>query len=464
MLAYGVPLSTAKNRRLVVHGLCIAAIVAFGSPLFAASADSLINRAKKEIRGATQSRTTSGKTTQAASADGALPSNAAFRLKQVGASLDSVEDNLKGLNGKVEERHIQAAQRNLKQARQRLDDFYKQYSALKEHPEAKAMETRLAETEKKVGEADKSRTAGIEKDKEAKAGAAASSADWIKRLQPYVANNPGAPNYNKEKYFIASATEEQGEMEKRLKLYAEAQAAFDEYNKASFPSGKTDDLQQIEKELARALKQFKDSVVESANRRLGDADRRLDECLRFLDKQEAKKDPKDLPLPLQKDQLQDVLKRIEAASILVPKDDPRLPAMAKKAAEIEKRDAAIRQLRVDQTRMIADKFKGKEIEDLKKKANEVVTAKFEKAKILRTTLISPDWKEESVIEWTDTTRSALQFRVTRSVTAQVAANVENGCFIYTCDISKDRRSDGSFGELKGHIMFTDPIVEANVTK
>jgi hypothetical protein len=114
--------------------------------------------------------------------------------------------------------------------------------------------------------------------------------------------------------------------------------------------------------------------------------------------------------------------------------------------------------------MIADKFKGKEIEDLKKKANEIVAKKFEGAKILRTTIISPDWKEESVIEWTDTTMSALRFRTTRSVTAQVGAKVGNDCNIYTCDINKDRRADGTFGELNGHIMFTDPILEENISK
>ena len=31
-------------------------------------------------------------------------------------------------------------------------------------------------------------------------------------------------------------------------------------------------------------------------------------------------------------------------------------------------------------------------------------------------------------------------------------------------VGKDRRTDGSWGDLYGHVMFTDPILEENVAK
>jgi len=55
---------------------------------------------------------------------------------------------------------------------------------------------------------------------------------------------------------------------------------------------------------------------------------------------------------------------------------------------------------------MADNFGGSELDSLRQKAEEVLGKAKTGLKILCTTVISPDWKEESVIEWSDTTRSA----------------------------------------------------------
>lgn len=54
--------------------------------------------------------------------------------------------------------------------------------------------------------------------------------------------------------------------------------------------------------------------------------------------------------------------------------------------------------------------------------------------------------------------------MTRSVTVEIAAKKADGAFLYTLDIGKDWRTDGSWGGLYGHIMFTRPILEENVAK
>ncbi|MGD8284074.1 MAG: hypothetical protein PVG08_08200, partial [Desulfobacterales bacterium] len=60
--------------------------------------------------------------------------------------------------------------------------------------------------------------------------------------------------------------------------------------------------------------------------------------------------------------------------------------------------------------------------------------------------------------------SALRHRVTRSVSTQVAGKLDGETTLYTIHIAKDRRTDGSWGQLHGHIMFEDPILEKNVQK
>jgi len=73
------------------------------------------------------------------------------------------------------------------------------------------------------------------------------------------------------------------------------------------------------------------------------------------------------------------------------------------------------------------------------------------------------WKEESVVEWTDTTRTALRYRNTRSMTAHTAAKAPDGkVYLHAVHLACDRQSDGSWGPLYGHIMWSDWMAEKNV--
>ncbi len=155
---------------------------------------------------------------------------------------------------------------------------------------------------------------------------------------------------------------------------------------------------------------------------------------------------------------------IDCLAILAEPENKDVAALNKAYAKLLQRDEKIRKSQIAQTRMIADKYKGKDTDALKQMAQKIVKTKFPRAAILRTTLISEDWKEERFFEFTDTTHTAIRYRVTRSVTAQVAAKRGREVSLYTLDIGKDHLSDGSWGPLHGHIMFTDPMLEENVTK
>jgi hypothetical protein len=48
------------------------------------------------------------------------------------------------------------------------------------------------------------------------------------------------------------------------------------------------------------------------------------------------------------------------------------------------------------------------------------------------------------------------------VTAQVGAIKGAEAFLFTVDVSQDRKADGTWGELYGHVMFKDPILEKNI--
>ncbi len=197
---------------------------------------------------------------------------------------------------------------------------------------------------------------------------------------------------------------------------------------------------------------------------LGEADQKLEYLGQRVDEETKKIGSGDAPLPMSKDAFEDARRSLDSAAGLLGKDNAQVVALDKEYRSIVEKNGKVIEARVSETRMIPDKFSGGEKDDIKEKAEEILQKKSPGIKLLRTTVISPDWKEESVVEWTDTTRTALQHRVTRYVSAQVSGKSNGDTKLYTIYIGKNRRTDGTWGELHGHVMFTDPILEKNVDK
>jgi len=115
--------------------------------------------------------------------------------------------------------------------------------------------------------------------------------------------------------------------------------------------------------------------------------------------------------------------------------------------------------------MLPNRFEGDDADALRQKAEEIVKAKSANGKVLRVTLPAEGWHEESVIEWTDTSRTELRHRVTRYMTAQAAAKAPDGkVYLHGVHLANDRQSDGAWGSLHGHIMWSDWMAEQNVNK
>ena len=134
-----------------------------------------------------------------------------------------------------------------------------------------------------------------------------------------------------------------------------------------------------------------------------------------------------------------------------------------KIAQIEQTDKKNRITRAERTFMEPDRYKGSDAGELRKKVNDIVKEKS--SSILRITLRATDCKEEEVLEWTDTTKTTARYRITKSMTAQAAAKGDDDkVYLHSVHLASDRKSDGSWGPLYGHIMWSDWMVEENVNK
>ena len=320
-------------------------------------------------------------------------------------------------------------------------------------PEMKAISGRIAAVEQKIAGAQ----AGAAQAAASQEQARAAADEWLRKLQPYVLG-PGRGEHDPQKYLTPSSTSDPKELAFRQARCAEAKALLAEFDQAGITE-KGDALAEAERQLRYAIQSFETSFAEHVERSLQAAEITAREIEGFLQQQDAAGAQ---ALLLEKDQLAGLRRQIDAAAGVSGPDEARVAALQAKCTALEQRDAALRQARVAQTRLTPDRYAGGDLAQLKQRAEEITKAALAGARILRTTIISPDWKEESVLEPTDTTHTALRYRTTRSVTAQVAAKLADKVQLHTLDLSKDLQAGGSWGPVYGHIMFTDAMLEQNV--
>jgi hypothetical protein len=223
-------------------------------------------------------------------------------------------------------------------------------------------------------------------------------------------------------------------------------------------------LQRTVRDIEHNLKTFVQSTEQGARNRLEEANATLDRAIARMNEETRKIGTGTLPNPTTKSEFDSARRNLDLAARILAKDDPAVRETEAKYVALNEGDAKLRQARVSETRMVGDRFKGADADQIKQLAQRVALAEHPDGRVLRTTVTSEDWREENVVEWTDTTRSALRHRTTRAVTSQVATKVGNDCRILTVFLSKNRNSDGTWTALVGHVMFEDPILEANVAK
>lgn len=398
-----------------------------------------------------------------AQAQAPLPSNVAFQLSQVSRIVERAERSLGGAGVASESSKIETAKAAAEEARGGMQEIARRYAGKysPEHPEIVAMQNRIAALEATAGGRAVAAQQAQAAAQQQAAAAGAASGDWLARLGPFMAGM-GQPGYDEARYLVPSATQEAEEMQKRLGLYAAASAALAEYRRANLGAMETDELRQVVSDLDVALRQFGESCVQYADQDLAAADARIGDLEQFVREQDAKIAAAEPALFPERSTLEQAQAVLDRAGGLVKSDDPRMTALVSRLDAMKKADVRLRAARAADTRLRPDAYAGGDAEALKRFAEQVVARAQPGIRLLKTVLVSPDWTEESAVEWTDTTQTALRHRTTRRMTAQVAGRLNANTRLYTLDVSQDRLSSGSWGPTAGHVMFTDPMLEENV--
>lgn len=375
-----------------------------------------------------------------------LPSGVTSRLRKIDAVLNSVE---KGAHYRYPE------------AETFMEEIYSRYGdkVPPDSPEVELRKQNMAKAKASIEAAQLQKAQAEAAASEQAAASKALSDKWLMRIRPYVANNPGYAGYDKEKFLVAGATEDAQEMQRRQKNYDEASALYEAYSKEDFSAGKTDELKEAERQLTYALESFRESSKSMSQ----DVGKRIEAKIAHLEKtlqdKIAKDDGKSAPMPLQKDLIPDLKKEIANAKSMPQKAD-----WDKRVATLEKENDKLIQLKVKRTFMLKEQYAGGDASEIKSIAKQALHKSYPDAEALRVNIISADWKEQSGWEYTDTTKTQRVWKTRREQTVQIAAEDDAGVQLHTIYVAKDKREDGTWSPLYGHVMYSDKMLKENVDR
>ena len=294
---------------------------------------------------------------------------------------------------------------------------------------------------------------------EAKAALEEACQEWVDQLAPYVDSGMGSP-----KWLIASPTVSTQQIKEQQAIFEEATMAFAAYRQAEFPLGKSFRLQQIEEDMIKVLQEFPEAMEQSRAMLSGDIGGRLDGVLKYLNRDtgwgaNTQKKP---PTIMERD-LQPLREAVADFAKTASANSGKLAQLRAKLATIEEKNVEHQLIRAERTFQYEDLYGGPELKDFKTKAKEVAELEYKSGQVLHITVPSEDWAIENVLEFTDTTKTALRRRITRSVHAQASVKDAAGKFwLQEVYLAQDQLPGGGWAKLKGHTTWADPMVEDNV--
>ena len=251
-------------------------------------------------------------------------------------------------------------------------------------------------------------------------------------------------------------------MQQRLEIYARASMTLTEYRQARLGSAATVELQQVALDIEAALQRFGLSCVEHANADLVKAQEAIQDLEQFVVQQNDRMaTAESIQLP-DRDALRQLETSIARAASLVRPDDACFIDVRQRFDLLKRNDARLRAARASDTRMAPNIFPGSDALGLMQVAGRLVSDSQPSIRILRISLISPDWRVENFAEWADFDRLVLQSRVVRSISAHVAAQYNAETRLYTVLLRQDQLPSKAWGPVSGNILFVDPMLRENV--
>ena len=388
-----------------------------------------------------------------------LPGGVSKRMKDINRELDLIEKSI-GV------KQLKSVRYKYEGVQNHFDSIQRQYGGQfsPDHPQYKAAVERYAAVGLRIDtEGDRQADAS-----HAAAGAqeemAAKSDLWLQKFAPYMSAAYYPSGHKPSRPLIYPGTSQPELYAEAEKRYEELKEIYDEFLRSGFPEEKPWPLSQAVADVKYALENYESSMEGNISSIVGDAEKNIDQAMvQVTRNQEWKTDKNVMPDLVDEKWLERIAVMVEKSARALKPGDPQLTALEEKFAELKTIDQQHRTIRADRRFVKAERYQGKDRKELQREARRIVASERNNPKILQVSIYSDEWKEESVREFTDTTKTAVRHRVTRMINAQVAAEQEGRVMLHTLHIAKDKKGN-DWGRLYGHIMYSDPMAAKNVGK
>lgn len=390
-----------------------------------------------------------------------LPSGVTKRLKDITKALNNAE--------KYASENAKKANYQLNKASELFDEIEQNYKGQFDpvDPDFATVQTRFNELTGKVNDQGAAEAKAKTDAAEAKAANEKQSEEWVTKFQGYLSYT-GQEGYNPDQVVFVPGTSEPEKFADAQKRYEAFKAFYEEYKKTEFPNGRTWKLEDLaDNQAPLRLKNFEEGFASRIESVSGDAEKDIDTAMGQLEKDNGWRSDKTIkPNLVDHKWMTSIREATQKVITALGESDPRGNEIQAKFDALVAKDNENRQIRKERTFMTPDRYTGNDLNELKKKAESLVKKdKKEGGDPLRCTITSENWQEQTVKEWTDTTKTTWRIRTTRSVTSQVAARTSDGIRLITVALAKDKQSDGKWGALYGNLhQYSDPMLESNVNK
>lgn len=219
----------------------------------------------------------------------------------------------------------------------------------------------------------------------------------------------------------------------------------------AYRDGKTDELIEYQQKLVQKIANFKQAKIDSITRYCEALNKQISY------QENALKD--NTVITFRNDVQSDLQKKIDQLTMIIPKDQ-RLLDIQQRFNNLITISDTNRKATIANRHMLPMVYNGPDQTALEQLAISIVQIENP----LKVSLISL-WKEEEGWTFTDTTKTATRYRVTRGMQAQIAApeiDQEGIATLYTVYLESEKQSDGSWSDPKGHLQFTDLILQDNI--
>ena len=284
---------------------------------------------------------------------------------------------------------------------------------------------------------------------------------WRARLRPYLLP-PTDPAHDVDQYLDPHASSDPVEMERRLDIYSRAATALTEFRQAGYEAAMPLELRSMALDIEKTLQRFGLSCLQHADKELAHADgevQRLEQFVRLQQEQLAEGKPVEL---LDRTELQQLEAVVARSARLVQSQDACLLDVRERLAGLKQSDARLRRERASEMRLKPDVYQGTDRLAVQQAAVQIAVSHKPGVRALRTSLISPAWLDETVVEWADDERAQIQPHAIRRQTAHVAVRDGGETWRYTVEVRQSRLPSGMWGAMTGHVQFADPMLEENL--